>query len=359
REAIQSNKREITTKRKKLETELAILYKQFDDIPSRERNLQILEREFMLQESVYNFLSQKRIEAFIASTSSTSIHRVIQPAYVPKLPTSPNKTLITFVCGLLGLIIAITFVYLRQFARAKVMDKCDLERNSQIPIAGIIRNVKYDIEDEYITLVKSLLIKNTLQSNQVIVVTSSLAQEGKTVSVESLGTALMSLGYKICLIDFDNINHELSATFHKTKDFTVANTKDFNENGLVLTTKNGNNLLEEDYTLFENKLEALKSCYDFVIIDTSPTAISITPVQLMKLADLNLYAVKVNFTPISYISNADLLEEEYGLKNMQFLMVNAHKASSYNGNLIGSHFESKTQGKGLINRIKHYISYYL
>ena len=36
REAIQSNKREATTKRKTLEAELALLSKQFDDIPSRE-----------------------------------------------------------------------------------------------------------------------------------------------------------------------------------------------------------------------------------------------------------------------------------------------------------------------------------
>jgi uncharacterized protein involved in exopolysaccharide biosynthesis len=359
REAVQSNKREITTKRKKLEEELDLLSKQFDDIPSRERDLQVLEREFALQESVYNFLSQKRIEAFIASTSSTSFHRIIQPAYTPKLPASPNKTLITFVCGLLGLIIAIAFVYLRQFARAKVMDKSDLERNSNISIAGIIRNVKGTIEAEYMTLSKGLLLKNKLKSNQIIVVSSSLAQEGKTISVENLGSALMSLGYKVCLIDFDNNNQDLSLGLNNPKDFTAATSKDFKENGLVLTTKNDSHLLEENYALIEAKLEVLKASYDFVIIDTSPTALSITPLQLMKLADLNIYVIKVNFTPISHVSNADLLEEEYGLKNIQFLLTNAHKASNYNGNLIGSQFGVKAKRKGIINRVKQYINYYL
>lgn len=359
REAVQSNKREITTKRKKLEEELAFLSNQFDGIPTREKDLQILEREFRLQESVFNFLSQKRIEAFIASTSSTSFHRIIQPAYTPKSPVSPNKTLITFVCGLLGLIIAIAFVYLRQFARAKVMDKSDLERNSQIPIAGIIRNVKYAIEAEYITLAKALLLKNKLQSNQIIVVSSSLAQEGKTISVESLGIALMSLGHKVCLVDFDNINHGLSSTFYKAKAFIGATTTDFKENGLVLTTKNDSHLLDENYGLIESNLKVLKASYDFVIIDTSPTALSITPLQLMKLADFNLYAVKVNYTPISHVSNADLLAEEYDLKNIEFILTNAHKASNYNGNLIGSGFDVKVKRKGIINRIKQYINYYL
>jgi len=359
KEAIKSNKREIITKRKKLEAELKILSSQFKGIPTREKDLQILERKFRLQESVYNFLSQKRIEAFIASTSSTSFHRIIQPAYASKLPVSPNKTLITFVCGFLGLVIGIFFVYIRQFARAKVMGKDDLEINSQLPIAGVIRNVNTNIKAEYLTLSKSLLLKNTIQPNQVIVITSSSAQEGKTISVENLGIALMSLGHKVCLIDFDNINYDLSANFHKAKDFTDATSTDFNKNGLELTTKNKETLLGEDFAMCESKLDELKMYYDFIIIDTSPTAISIKPVQLMKLADLNLYVIKVNFTAISYISNVDLLVEEYGLNNTHFLLTNTHKATNYSGNIIGSGFASKSRNKGFINKIKQYINYYL
>jgi cellulose biosynthesis protein BcsQ len=169
----------------------------------------------------------------------------------------------------------------------------------------------------------------------------------------------MSLGHKVCLIDFDNISYDLSASFNKAKDFMLVTSKDFNQNGLMLTTKNKGTLLEEDYALCESKLNELKTYYDYIIIDTSSTSISITPVQLMKLADLNLYVIKVNFTTISYISNADLLVEEYGLKNTHFILNNAHKASNYNGNLIGSGFESKARNKGFINKIKQYINYYI
>jgi cellulose biosynthesis protein BcsQ len=362
-EAIASNKREAITKRKKLEEKRDVLSKKFEGIPSREKNLQVLEREFALQESVYNFLSQKRIEAFIASTSTTSFHRIIQPAYVPKLPASPNKTLITFVCGLLGLIMGIVFVYLRQFARAKVLDKSDLERNSQIPVAGIIREMKSDIETEYLTLSKSLLLKKMIAPNQVIVVSSSLSREGKTESVQNLGNALMTLGYKVCFIDFDNTHHDLSSAFNGVKLFTEVTGKDFTENGLVLPTKRESNLLEENYALIDTQLAALKLSYDFVIIDTSPTAISITPIQLMKLANFNLYAVKVNFTPLSHLSNADLLKDEYEIENIQFLLTNANKASNYSGNLIGSRFgvkaKTKVKRKGIIYKIEQYINYYL
>jgi uncharacterized protein involved in exopolysaccharide biosynthesis len=357
-EAIESNKREATTKRKKLEAEFAIVSRRFEKIPSREKNLQVLKREFMLQESVYNFLSQKRIEAFIASTSTTSFHRIIEPAYPPKKPASPNKTLITFVCGLLGLILGITFVYLRQFARAKIMDKSDLERSSQVPIAGIIRNVKDEMDGEYLTLSKSLLLKNILHLHQIVVVSSSLSREGKTVSVEKLASALMSLGHKVCLVDVDLMNYDLTTSRTKVKDFKNSTTADYDENGLVLTTQHNGGLLEEDFSFFQLKLEELKANFDFVIIDTSPTAISINPVQIMKLADLTLYAIRANFTPISYVSNADLLVEEYQLSNLHFLLTNAHKASNYNGNLLGSRFTKKAKAIGIVNRMKQYINYY-
>jgi len=358
-EAIKSNKKEIIIKREKLEAELKILSTQFDDIPTREKDLQVLDREFRLQESVYDFLSQKRIEAFIASTSSTSFHRIIQPAYKPKRPATPNKTLITFVCGLLGLIIGIAFVYLRQFARAKVIDKGDLERNSHIPIAGIIRDVKNQIEEEYLTLTKSLLLKNTLKAGQLVVVSSSLSKEGKTVSVQNLADSLILLGHTVCLIDFDNINYDLSTIVTNPKGFKNISEHDFNENGLILKAENVESLLGEEFSFLKNKLEVLKANYDFVIIDTSSTALSITPVQLMKLADLNLYTIKVNFTPIGSINNIDLLEDEYQLKNIHFILTNAHKASNYNGNLIGSRFGKKVAKEGIVNRIKQYINYYL
>jgi hypothetical protein len=79
----------------------------------------------------------------------------------------------------------------------------------------------------------------------------------------------------------------------------------------------------------------------------------------MKLADLNFYTIRANYTPISYIGNTDLLADEYQLKNIHFILTNAHKANNYNGNLIGSRFQRKVNEKGIVNRIKQYINYYL
>jgi cellulose biosynthesis protein BcsQ len=186
-----------------------------------------------------------------------------------------------------------------------------------------------------------------------------LFEEGKTASVSNIASSLILLGKKVCIIDFDNISFDLSNQSFDVKNFNGVNSKDFKENGLVLSLKEDQGFFEKKQDEFELKIKELKSYYDFVIIDTSPTSVSILPIQLMKLADLNLYVLKADYTPISYIGVTDLLMEEYDLKNIHFILTNVHKATNYNGNLIGSRFESDSERTGLFSRVRKYINYYL
>ena len=63
KEAVSRNLQNIETKRREIEAALKILELQFEDIPTREKELHKLEREFMNNEAVYNFLFQKKLEA--------------------------------------------------------------------------------------------------------------------------------------------------------------------------------------------------------------------------------------------------------------------------------------------------------
>ncbi|MFT5250251.1 MAG: hypothetical protein ACI93P_001986, partial [bacterium] len=90
--------------------------------------------------------------------------------------------------------------------------------------------------------------------------------------------------------------------------------------------------------IFENKqqnnitdLLTTDSTYQHVITVDDKLSVSVWNHDNMSIGSLF-------FISISYISNADLLAEEYELENIQFLLTNSHKASNYNGNLIGSRF---------------------
>lgn len=331
-EAIRSNKNNIETKRAQLEKDLEIFSHQFDDIPVVERKLQILQREFSLQESVFNFLSQKRIEAFIASTSSTSFHRIIQPAYVPTKPANPNKTLITFVCGLLGLIIGITLVFLRRVSESKILDREDIERNSLLPLSGYVRKAAKESGKDYQTIVQSLLLKEHLQTKQLITVTSTEAGEGKTEVAHQVLNALLAKGHSACLVDYQ-VTEEESNEWKPELNLLSVKTSEL-VNGDIVTTRNDQKELGQNAQLLASKLEELRVAFDFVVINAAPIANHIEPVEMMKKAGISLFVFKANVSQIESVKNINLLTEEYKLENVHLFLTDVDQSVNYSGNYV-------------------------
>lgn len=98
---------ELEIKRTELRAQLDQASRQFDKLPTREKNHMILERDFRLNEKIYNFLAEKKTEAAIAKAANISFHRVIRKGEPSQTPVSPNKTLITMAAGLVGILMGI------------------------------------------------------------------------------------------------------------------------------------------------------------------------------------------------------------------------------------------------------------
>ena len=352
KKALISNKKDIITKRNDIEAALEIVSHQFDDLPAREKQMQILDRDFRLQESIYNFLSQKRIDASIASTAALSFHRVIKPALVPKSPISPNTTLIRFVGGLLGLIIGITMVYLLKVIRARVSKREDLEKHSGLSVVGVIR--KRNTNDDFVSLAKNIVIKAVVPSKGgAIAITSTLKHEGKTYVTKHLGEALAGSGYKVCVLDMNSFDSRLSRYETVVHNINASDeTLNFESNPSYWK---GEVLNLED---FREKLKALKKHFDFVLIDSPATAVNIEGIEIMKAADASLYLSRVDFTAINYLNHADLIKEEYDLQNIYHVLNNAHKASNFSGMYLGSRFRYKKK-RNIRARIQYLYNTYM
>jgi uncharacterized protein involved in exopolysaccharide biosynthesis len=314
--AINQNLAEIATKRSEIEEVLALESKMFDSLPIREKNQNILERNFDILENVYNFLSQKKIEASIAGSAMHSFHRVIEKGKVPTEPISPNRTLIRFVFGLLGLIISIAIVYLRSLLRAKVKSKEDVEQNTNLSLLGVIRKKK--TAEDTMSIALALDLKDRLPRSGVIAITSTLKGEGKSHFASAFKQTLQDLGVKT-----------------------------------TIYSPNGNPHLQH-----LQDLKALEKEFDVVLIDCLPTASSISGVHFMKNATMSIYLLKADYTPNSMINHAELLVNEYEIKNVHLVLNGAHKAMNYSGNLIGSRF-NHNQRNGILGRIKGYVQTYI
>ncbi len=337
KEAIARNKSEVITKRKELDEALLTASSQFDGLPKRERDMQVLDREFQLQKQVYEFLSQKRIEASIAASALISFHRVLQPATVAKEPVSPNRTLITFVAGLLGLVGGMALVLIWNASSGKVQAREEIEQRSAVPVSGVVR--KGTPESDFDTLVKSLLVKGDLRSGQVVAVASTLCGEGRTSLSEGIAIALVRAGYPVALV-----HQEL----HTETDGTSV------VNGYTRIARR----VREGQADVEH-ITSLRTAEGIVIVDALPTAMSVDGVQAMKAADLSLFVVRAGHTRSSALVQPDLLMAEYGLTNLRIVLNDAHRATSYSGAFVGTRYQHGTRTGGIIGRAKQYISAYL
>jgi uncharacterized protein involved in exopolysaccharide biosynthesis len=118
-----------------LSNDITEFEKVFIGLPEKEKELTILNREFNLYETNYNFLNSKRIDAEIARSAKIAFHKIITPAEISKKPVSPIRSIIIVVAAILGMFGSIILIYLVHFAKAKVNDEFTIEKNSTIPIA--------------------------------------------------------------------------------------------------------------------------------------------------------------------------------------------------------------------------------
>lgn len=337
KEAIARNKSEVMTKQEELDRALAEASTRFDGLPKRERDMQVLDREFQLQKQVYEFLSQKRIEASIASSALISFHRVLQPATVAKEPVSPNRTLITFVAGLLGLVGGMALVLIWNASSGKVSAREEIEQRSAVPVCGVVR--KGAVPGDFDTLVKSLLVKGELRTGQVMAVASTLCQEGRSTLSHGLAEALVRAGHPVTLV------HQVLAP-HADRTTVVNGYTD-----VVRSVREGLSDVAH--------IEALRTADGIVLVDALPTAMSVDGVQAMKAADLSLFVVRAGRTQLTALMQPDLLMAEYGLSNLRIVLNDAHRATSYSGTFIGTRYQHGTRAGGVVQRAKQYITAYL
>jgi len=348
REAIKRNKKEIITKRKSIEKTVEINSKQFDGLSTREKEMRVLERDFTMKEQVYMFLAQKKIEASIAASALLSFHRIIQPATTPKKPVSPNKTLIIFVSGLLGLIIGTTYVYLRKATLSKVVSREDLEKHSDLPILGVVR--KKNSGKDFSTLAKALKFKDELENNPLLTVSSAINGEGRSYVSTHLAQSIAELGYSVCSIA---IKEELNNSGETITDF-LATSCEIQAGGVYDLISTPSETLNAPQLMTD-----LKSQFNVIVVDTPAAALSIEGVEFMKLADLNVFLFRANYTSTDFLEYPELLAEEYQIKNMYLLLNSAHMASSFNGRFVGTRYNTELKQERFISKVWNYITAYI
>jgi uncharacterized protein involved in exopolysaccharide biosynthesis len=205
RESISNSKTALQIKRFELEQGIRDAEAVFIGLPGRERKMNDLERDFSLNEQLYRFLHEKKTEAEIAQAARIAFHRIITVGDVPNKPVSPNTGLIKIISGLLGLLAAVTLIYIVHFQKARVNDADTFQRTTAQPLDTSIPFTKTAAEKQHFfrKWFVELELRNVVTAGKVIVISSTKSGEGKCYTAASLAAAAASAGYSVLLADTD------------------------------------------------------------------------------------------------------------------------------------------------------------
>jgi capsular exopolysaccharide synthesis family protein len=296
---------------------------QISRMPKTELELTGIERTYRLNESINNYLMEKRAEAKITKASNLPDNEIIEPAKVVGLsPVSPNKRMNYIIAFLLGLIFPFSFLQLKSIFNNKIESQEQIEKITDVPVLGkILHNYKKEtnvvfehpnssISEAYRALRTNLEYYVRGGHKRVILVTSSIEGEGKSFNALNLAMCYAQFNRKVLLIDFDL--RKPNAYFNKKGEGLVG-LSSFLINKAVLEDiiihsphekldyipsgpipPNPVELIGLERT--EKMIQELKERYDYIIIDTPPLAQVTDGYLLMEQADVRIIVARYNYT---------------------------------------------------------------
>jgi len=238
-------------------------------------------------------------------------------------PVSPDKKRNYIIGFFLGLAVPFVFLMIGSALNVKVESQDDIERLTNLPVLGKILHNKYKTRNVMFEFPKSNIAESfrALRTNldfyvregqkKVIMVTSSLENEGKSFISMNIAMSYAQLGRKTILLDFDMrkrkiiFDDKIEAGREGLSSYLINKAKleeiiiksphenlDYILSGVL--PPNPTELMALDKT--EKLISQLKNEYDYIIMDTTPLAQVTDAYLLINNAEVKIIVARYNLT---------------------------------------------------------------
>jgi tyrosine-protein kinase Etk/Wzc len=345
-ENIKNSMKSLTQSIAEAEKKVSLIETEINKLPSKERKLIRIQRQFDLNNTVYTYLLEKRAEAGIARASTLADNRIIDQAQsgAPVKPKTKNNYIIALV---LGFLFPAGLIFMVDFFNDKVIDKKDIEKKTKVPVIGYINHSDSVNEIAVVEKPGSLLsesfrsvrtaIKYYVRENEkaVIAVSSTISAEGKTFISINLAAITAMVGKKVLLVGFDLRRPRINMIFGYDNSCSGMSTylsSNCEYEEIIRKTTIENLFYAPSGPIPPNPAELIeteqmkkfmvraKSEFDFIIFDTPPVAIVTDTILLAPFVDVSLFVVRQRY---SSRNTLELIEEMHNLgqlKNMAIVM---------------------------------------
>ena len=332
---------------KEADHRISLVEAELNRLPGTERRLINIQRKFDLNNTVYNYLLEKKAEAGIARASTVSDNRIIDYAQTfnssrisPKPRQNYSMALIS------GFLIPAILILLIDYLNNKVIDKKDIEKGTKAPVLGYISHNSLQTEIPVVekpgsTLAESFrsvrtnlkyFIKDT--KNPVLSVSSTISAEGKTFISINLAAIIASNNNKVLLIGLDLRKPRIHRIFGIDNDNGISNYLIGQEKfeSIILETgienlwytpsgpvpPNPAELI--DSPAMNDFIDRAKKIFDYIIIDTPPVAIVTDALLVSPLTDFYLFVVRQRYTTKNTLGLIEELHRNENIKSLGIVL---------------------------------------
>jgi capsular exopolysaccharide synthesis family protein len=274
--------------------------------------LEMLQREAVSNKSLYEAILQKIKETDIAASLRENNVSIVERASVPSAPVKPQPLKNLIVALVLGLGSGCGFVLFRDYLDNTLKEQEDVEKYLKADCLAIIP--RHDsagegiVTEAYRSLRASLLFNRERDHGNIILLTSSIPQEGKSTTAINLAKALAESGEPTLVVDFDlrrsSIHNHLRLyrepgladyCSRETKlDMVMQSTNVANLSAVTSGKLPPNPPALIGSTAIRKFLDECRQRFTWILLDAPPIVSVTDPLLLAKLADMVVMVVRYN-----------------------------------------------------------------
>lgn len=322
-----------------LASEIAAEEEKLSKLNSDVAEYSILQRQSATEQRVYESLLQRLREAAVATKLKSNNVQIVTHARIMTAPEIPNIPLSATIALSLGLVAGVLAAFVAESFDNRLQGAEQVEALLGLPTLGIVPHIgdlakrlpaadavptqngassAPGVEELYRSVRSSLLFATASKMPGVIVVTSALAGEGKSVTALNLAASLARSGESTLLIGADMYNPSLAERFGLAETNTLpevlAGQKSMQEAVTDVDVPHlhflGSGKSDENpidlvtLSAFKELIRDARAQFRHVVIDTAPQLITGEAAVIGSIADGVVLVVEASRSPQAAIKRA-------------------------------------------------------
>lgn len=316
----------LNQQRAELDSTRAAVEQQIRKLPAAEQDSVRLMRDVRVANELYVLLLNRAQELKVVRAGTVGNIRIIDRAFTPFRPYKPRRALIVSTGLVLGLLLGLMVVFVRETLNSAIRDPDELEKTTGLPVYAIVphsqseqklsadreRPLLFAVQKNDVAIESLRSLRTSLEfllldaKSHVISVGGPAPAAGKSFVVSNLAALFSQTGKRVLLVDADLRRGRLhrmfgvprtpglaeliagNADLGDTVGREVVAGLDFIATGEI--PPNPAELITSPR--FEKLLATLASSYDVVLLDAPPVLGAAEAVALARLASINLLVAR-------------------------------------------------------------------